>query len=71
MFEIINRKLCEVTFSRNVADGYKNPLILSDNADEIAFHCLITCCGFLALGLTEYSFLSQQSARYERKRAGY
>ena len=58
-------------FSHNVADGYNHRLILSDNAAEIAFHCLMNCCDFLKVGLTEYSFLSQQSARYEGKRAGY
>jgi len=40
-----------------------------NEAAEIAFHCFKTCCNFVTAGLTEYSFLSLQSVRYEPKTA--
>ena len=37
----------------------------------MAFHCVTTCSNFVIISLTEYSFLSQQSAMSVHKRAGF
>jgi len=37
----------------------------------MAFRCITTCSNFLIISQTEYSFLSQQSAKSVRKTAGF
>ena len=37
----------------------------------MAFQCITTCSKFVTISWTEYSFLSQQSAMFVCKRAGF